>query len=267
MFPPGAHFHYSNTNYTLLGLLIGEVTGTSAHAEIRSRILDPLGLEGTFMAWYEDRVVAVPPDGGDPGAAAVTGLGSGAYTAGALASTPADLVRFGEALFGGDLLSPGMLELMVAPGDAVGEGASYGLGAEILEAGGHPVWGHRGGIPGYQSALFYLPESGIVLAVCANSTEPGFPGLRETLIGLVAGGRPARHITPRRPSVDQPRKAPPSRIARSRRSARAKNSGMSRPPVVSGGICSTTLASTRARPAMKVSSSPGSASGHGATCS
>jgi hypothetical protein len=43
-------------------------------------------------------------------------------------------------------------------------------------------------MPGYQSALFYLPESGIVLAVCANSTEPGFPELRETLVGLVAGG-------------------------------------------------------------------------------
>ena len=188
LFSPGAHFHYSNTNYTLLGLLIGEVAGTSAHVEIRSRILDSLGLEGTFLAWYEDRVVAVARDGGDPTAPAVTGLGSGAYTAGALASTPADLVRFGAALFGGDLLSPEMLELMVTPKDAVGEGAAYGLGVEILAAAGHTVWGHRGGVPGYQSALFYLPESGIVVALCANSTEPGIPELRETLVGLVAGG-------------------------------------------------------------------------------
>jgi D-alanyl-D-alanine carboxypeptidase len=185
MFPPGSHFHYSNTNYTLLGLLIGEVTGSPAHAEIRSRILDPLGLEDTFMAWYEDRAVAVPPAGGDPGTPALTGLGTGAWTAGALASTPEDLVRFGAALFGGDLVSPGTLALMVTPGEDYGEGAIYGLGVEILEFAGHEVWGHRGGMPGYQSALFYLPASGVLLAVCANSTEPGFPELREMLLGVI----------------------------------------------------------------------------------
>ena len=128
MFPPGSHFHYSNTNYTLLGLLIGEATGSPAHAEIRSRILDPLGLDDTFMAWYEDRVVAVPPAGGDPATPELTGLGTGAWTAGALASTPEDLVRFGAALFGGAIVSPETLALMVTPGEAYGEGATYGLG-------------------------------------------------------------------------------------------------------------------------------------------
>jgi D-alanyl-D-alanine carboxypeptidase len=185
MFPPGSHFHYSNTNYTLLGLLIGEVTGSPAHVEIRARILEPLGLEDTFMAWYEDRVVAVPPAGGDPTTPALTGLGTGAWTAGALASTPGDLVRFGAALFGGSLVSPETRSLMITPGDASGEGATYGLGVEILELGGHTVWGHRGGMPGYQSALFYLPSSGVALAVCANSTEPGFPELREMLLGVI----------------------------------------------------------------------------------
>ena len=185
MFSPGQRFHYSNTNYTLLGLLIGEVTGSTAHAEIRARILEPLGLEDTFMAWYEDRAVEVPPAGGDPGAPAVAGLGTGAYTAGALASTPADLARFGAALFGGGLVSPASLTQMVTPGDSFGEGTTYGLGVEILEVAGHTVWGHRGGMPGYQSALFYLPESGVVVAVCGNSTEPGFPELREALVALV----------------------------------------------------------------------------------
>ena len=74
---------------------------------------------------------------------------------------------------------------MVTPGDRTGEGATYGLGVEILEVAGRTVWGHRGGLPGYQSALFYLPDAGVVLAVCANSTEPGFPDLRVTLVELV----------------------------------------------------------------------------------
>jgi D-alanyl-D-alanine carboxypeptidase len=185
LFPPGSHFHYSNTNYTLLGLLIGEVTGSTAQAEIRTRILDPLGLKGTFMAWYEGRAVAVPPAGGDPSTPALAGLGTAAWTAGALASTPEDLVRFGAALFGGELVSPETLALMVTPGDTYGEGATYGLGIEILELAGHQVWGHRGGMPGYQSALFYLPASGVLLAVCANSTAPGFPELRRMLLEVI----------------------------------------------------------------------------------
>ena len=40
-------------------------------------------------------------------------------------------------------------------------------------------------MPGYQSALFYLPASRVLLAVCANSTEPGFPRLREMLLGVI----------------------------------------------------------------------------------
>ena len=40
-------------------------------------------------------------------------------------------------------------------------------------------------MPGYQSALLYLPATGVLLAVCANSTEPGFPELREMLLGVV----------------------------------------------------------------------------------
>jgi D-alanyl-D-alanine carboxypeptidase len=184
LFPPGTHFHYSNTNYTLLGLVIEAATGNSAEGEIRSRILEPLGLEETFMAWYEERTVSVPPSGGDPDAIPVTGLGTGAWTAGALASTPADLAHFGAALFAGDLLTPGMVDVMLTPGDTYGDGAEYGLGVEILTVAGRTVWGHRGGMPGYQSALFYLPESGITVAVCANSTEPGVPDLRATLVNL-----------------------------------------------------------------------------------
>ena len=39
---PGRQYSYSNTNYTLLGLVIEAVTGHDAAAEIRRRILQPL---------------------------------------------------------------------------------------------------------------------------------------------------------------------------------------------------------------------------------
>lgn len=48
-FSPGAAFHYSNTNYYLLGLLIEKVTGKSVESEIERLITKPLGLSDTYL--------------------------------------------------------------------------------------------------------------------------------------------------------------------------------------------------------------------------
>ena len=47
MAEPGAGYHYSNTNYLLLGEIIEKVTSRPWYAEVRSRILEPLGLRHT----------------------------------------------------------------------------------------------------------------------------------------------------------------------------------------------------------------------------
>ena len=44
---PGGPFHYSNTNYIALGEIIEKVTGHSWDAEVRTRIVEPLGLTHT----------------------------------------------------------------------------------------------------------------------------------------------------------------------------------------------------------------------------
>lgn len=173
VFPPGSHFAYSNTNYVVLGLVIEAITGNPAESEIRSRLLVPAGAADTFMAGYEPGEVTALPYG-DPGAAVdYLPLDTSSWTAGALASTPADLVRFGSALFAGGLLSVDGLAAMTIPQAAGGEGAHYGLGLELLEISGRPAWGHRGGIPGYLSALFYFPGSGLAVALTANDWRGG----------------------------------------------------------------------------------------------
>lgn len=54
-FPPGKGFHYSNTNFLLLGLILDRVTGHHYSEEIRERILEPLGLTHTYCELYEPR--------------------------------------------------------------------------------------------------------------------------------------------------------------------------------------------------------------------
>lgn len=48
-FPPGAGWHYSNTNYVLLGMLITEVTGNPWEDEIRNRFIKEYGLNDTIV--------------------------------------------------------------------------------------------------------------------------------------------------------------------------------------------------------------------------
>lgn len=49
MFSPGARYTYSNTNYTLLGLIIEHATGRSWRDEVTDRVLTPLKLAASTL--------------------------------------------------------------------------------------------------------------------------------------------------------------------------------------------------------------------------
>ena len=48
-FAPGKGYHYSNTNYLLLGLIIEKLTNDSVGNEIRKRLIVPFGLSQTTI--------------------------------------------------------------------------------------------------------------------------------------------------------------------------------------------------------------------------
>lgn len=48
-FAPGTSWNYSNTNYVLAGMVIEKATGRSYAAQIRERIIEPLGLHATSV--------------------------------------------------------------------------------------------------------------------------------------------------------------------------------------------------------------------------
>lgn len=124
---PGGAFAYSNSNYTLLGLMVETVTQHGLQDEIRRRILQPVGLADTYLEGFEpghpQRVahryhyatpefretagiapafVEVEPGLVDTGGANL----SVEWAAGGMISSPSDLVTFAVALRGGRLLGP-----------------------------------------------------------------------------------------------------------------------------------------------------------------
>ena len=59
LFEPSTSWYYSNTNYTLLGMIIEVVMDMPLEEAYRISIYEPLGMESTFMDCYEDAVIYV----------------------------------------------------------------------------------------------------------------------------------------------------------------------------------------------------------------
>ncbi|MFB7476889.1 serine hydrolase domain-containing protein [Kitasatospora sp. NPDC056184] len=149
---PGAGWHYSNTNYVLLGMITERVTGRTWDEEIERRIIRPLGLHDTSMPLTSPDVPGPHAHGyveRPGGPADVTLLNPSAFgPAGAGISSTRDLARFNAALLGGRLLRPAELTAMKQQVDT-GHGATYGLGLSRYPTACGEFWGLTGGIPGY----------------------------------------------------------------------------------------------------------------------
>ena len=189
-FTPGTDYAYSNTNYILLGEVIKNISRRSWAQEVRRRILDPLNLNSTHIAGSEQVPEPVIPgyfdadhDGdvenietGGPWPALETSEGP----AGAIISTAPDLLAFGEALFRGRLVQEPTLRAMVAEGPYHPRFSNYGLGLEILRPDYRTtIWGHGGFLPGFKSALWYLPSRDAVIVVLANDARANPADLAE----------------------------------------------------------------------------------------
>ena len=75
------------------------------------------------------------------------------WASGAMVSSAPDLARWGDALYGGDVLGARELEQMVAFNTS-----DYGLGAQRIEVAGRSGVGHTGLLDTYTSLLLHLPE-------------------------------------------------------------------------------------------------------------
>lgn len=53
-FKPGKGFHYSDTNYQLLGLIIEHITGLPLHEAYQQYIFDPLNMQQSYLIWHSE---------------------------------------------------------------------------------------------------------------------------------------------------------------------------------------------------------------------
>lgn len=163
-FEPGTQWRYSNTNYTLLGMVIEAAAEMPLAEAYRTHIYEPLGMASTFLDCYEEPVIDVVHGytGFGDAMADVTELHeSVGWSAGGLVSTAPDLVAFARGLFGGALFDdPESLAAMTTPAPS----SSNGLGVMLQE----DSMGHAGYIAGFRSVLNYVPEMDTVVVILYN---------------------------------------------------------------------------------------------------
>jgi D-alanyl-D-alanine carboxypeptidase len=190
-FEPGTSTSYSNTNYTLAGMLVEEVGDGTLAELLRERILEPAGLEATYLEELEPApAMAVSGhfdiDGdGEPDNVrhiSYTALVTSGAAAGGMSANAADMLEFSAALAGGQLVSEETLS--EALGAAEG---GYGLGLVTTTRDDRQVWGHGGALPGFSAAFGHLPEEGVSVAALSNQTGANVNELMERALVALLG--------------------------------------------------------------------------------
>lgn len=176
--PPGAAFHYSDTGYVLLAMLIETVSGEPLHRSLRTHVLEPAGMRNTYLAYHED-----PPleAGRAPEAEVYFGpipvLASGAslsfdWGGGGLVSTVEDLARFFTALRQGRLFAyphswSAMTNWINPPGLAHPR-TGVGLGLFRMQWDELECWGHAGA---WGTRVEYFPQHELLFVGTTNQVH------------------------------------------------------------------------------------------------
>lgn len=190
-FAPGCGWHYSNTGYFLLRKVIETLSTRSFADALAQLVIEPLGLESTFVA------ESLSPERLTPGYSRDLNPGrrmeniarkyhpGWCYT-GLIASSAADTVKFYNDLFSGKLLPDALLAQLREPisidkNDPRFVNPCYGLGVMIDTGAKYgPLFGHAGDGSGYNPWVMRLASfrgRAVTIAIFGNTGPVGIPML------------------------------------------------------------------------------------------
>ena len=174
LFPPGTSVSYSNTNFTLAGMIIEAATGQEYHILVRDSILNSLSLNNTFLEGYETitGVSAHPWHlGVDVDSIPRTAITTGGFSAACMKSTPEDMVKWYDKLFNQNFLSANsfaeMTDFINVSGSSIN---GVGCGIFRMNYNSKTYYVHDGNIRGYASYTLYDSEDKHSISVIRNDT-------------------------------------------------------------------------------------------------
>lgn len=178
---PGKVFDYNNGEYIILGKIIEKVTGQTFDEALKKRILRPLGMENSGMTYEHEILKRLAPTymTTDQGKTFVNDMPvypENWFASGAMYSTTSDLLIFANSLFGGKLLKPDTLELMLKPG-LDGYGFSVWVGSPEFGGKKYRAVNRPGGVMGANGSLRHYSGIGfgesvdVIILSNTNATD------------------------------------------------------------------------------------------------
>ena len=169
---PGGREDYNNGGYYLLGVVIERASGMSYAELLEQRFFEPLAM---YRTAYCGLPPAVPVPAGfaqlfGPASPIAPVDMSIPFAAGALCSTPTDLVNWSEALSSGRAISvESYLKMITSARLNDGTEIGYGLGIGTGTVDGRLATSHSGSILGFQTYMLHLPAERITVVVLVNA--------------------------------------------------------------------------------------------------
>ncbi len=168
-------FHYTNTNYILLGMIIESVTGQGYTEYIRQEITEPFGLYDTYIPVdneYPENISGgylIDMESGEVYDYSGMDL-SYVWSAGAVITTASDLCKWMNLIGNDEVVSKEVLNYVY-------EGVEIAESTEMYYTSGltnepTKIW-HNGTILGYHGEMCYHKDSGYSIAVLSNCNVVG----------------------------------------------------------------------------------------------
>jgi D-alanyl-D-alanine carboxypeptidase len=185
-FEPGSRWSYSNTNFLILGRVVEKVSGQTFGAFLTQRIFTPLGMQHTLFE---------PAPGASTMASGYTTFALGspipakpegrgwAGTAGAIWSTPSDLLTWDLALIGGKVLNGQSYHtLTTARRLTDGRSTGYGCGDGVQDQGPAVVLTHGGAVSGFVAQNIVVPSTRSAVVTLANTDFASLDSLQQEIL-------------------------------------------------------------------------------------
>ena len=172
-FEPGAKYHYSNTGYTLLAMIIEEVSGQSYTSYLRDSFFEPLGMNSTGFygdaRWESLPVAKAYFNGEDQGQPSEwPGPYWGVMGNGGLISTVGDLYTWWQALENHTVLSETQTERLFLRHISEGGDSYYGYGWSLADTALGPIITHNGGGIGGNSDFAVYTDRDLIIIITSN---------------------------------------------------------------------------------------------------
>jgi CubicO group peptidase (beta-lactamase class C family) len=187
-YEPDDRWEYSNTNYQILGRLIEAVSGQAYQAYVAANILDPVGMEHSFVAdgeIHQSMATGHRPWFGTIRPQPENRTDRGTAPQGGIVASAGDLARYMMMMMNGedDVLSANGKALMMRP--ASDASPFYGFGW-FLDSGDGSV-SHSGSTPGFETLATMIPteKKGVVVLVNGGSGL-GFGETTQLRNGIIA---------------------------------------------------------------------------------